>query len=244
VMRPALGTLEWSHRQSSFQTIAPFFSGTSLASRNLRRFYRVREVRPADASPAGGSTTAPTGRLSQPAGPGSPARYVTSAGWLVIMDLSTITVISPDEKATYQHWGHPHENLNGKHVKDWLTTRRTMLLPGNAMITLKASGPHGVVDAVSIYDVDQTHKLNMTNNTVAMSALLVRVGEATEPDGETMRIWHIGNGRYYAENVYSEETTGEGSAAQQDEVPLGATGGDANPNQVNDYYDDLRLGHT
>ena len=112
------------------------------------------------------------------------------------------------------------------------------------MIPLKASGPQGVVDAVSIYDLDQTHKLNMTNNTVAMSVPLVRVGEAAEPDGETMRIWHIGSGRYYAENVYTQETAGEGAAAQQDEVPLGATGGDANPNQVNDYYDDPRLGHT
>lgn len=241
VMKPVQGTLDWSHKQSLGG--GEFYSGTSLFHRNVRRFYRLRKLPPADAPPQTISTV-PTGRLSQPNGPTNPVFYTTSSGWNITLDRSTVTITSADGKATYQHWGHPHENLNGKHLKDWLGVYRTMILPGDVTITMKATGPQGVVEALSIYDVDQTHKIDTTNNSVILSTLLVRVGETSEPDGETMRFFHIGNGRYYTENVYTQDTAGDGTDAVQHEVPLGSTGGDANPNQVNDLYDDPRLGHT
>lgn len=244
VMHPAQSLLNWSHLQYTFPSWADaLLSETVLAVRNTRWFYRVRKLPPADAAPQVVPTT-PMGRLVQAGGANSPLTYITHAHWTIKMDQSTITVTDPGGKATYQHWGHPHENLNGKHTKDWLGTHRTMILPGGAMITMKATGPHGVVEAVSIYDVDQTHKLNMTNNTVAMSVPLVRVGEAAEPDGETMRFWHIGRGCFYAENIYTQETAGDGTSIPQEEIPLGTTGGEASPTQVNDLYDDKRLGHT
>lgn len=231
VMRPAQGALAWNHWQSAY---------FPLASGSKGRFYRVRRLPNADSVPSAG-TLNPKGRLWQLGPAGTPLGYTTSGGWRIAMNLSTITVTSPDGLGTYQYWGHSHENLNGKHLKDWLGTHRTMILPGGAMITLVADGPQGVVESVSIYDVDQTHKIDTTNNSITMSLMAVRVGESAEPDGETMRIWHIGNGRYYAENIYHQEASGD---TQQEAVPLGTTGGDAAPNQVNDLYDDKRLGHT
>ena len=199
---------------------------------------------PAADAPPQVISNVPIGRLTQPDGPGGHVHYITSAGWDIRLNLSTVTITSSDGKSTYQHWGHPHENLNGKHLKDWLGTYRTMLLPGDVMITMKATGPQGVIEALSIYDADQTHKIDTTNNTVTLSTLHVRVGEASEPDGEAMRFFHIGSGRYYTENIYTQNNASDGTDAVQREIPLGTTGGDANPNQVNDLYDDTRLGHT
>lgn len=31
----------------------------------------------------------------------------------------SVTITDPAGKNTVQHWGDPHENLNGKHIKDW-----------------------------------------------------------------------------------------------------------------------------
>ncbi len=31
----------------------------------------------------------------------------------------SVTITDPAGKSTVQHWGDPHENLNGKHIKDW-----------------------------------------------------------------------------------------------------------------------------
>jgi len=55
---------------------------------------------------------------------------------------------------------------------------------------------------------------------------------------------HLGGGRFYAENIYSQEVSGNVTTVQQEVIPLGSTGGDASPNQVNDLYDDPRLGGT
>lgn len=250
VIQATGNTWKWSHLQSSWWHFTseslPFWwenhAETALGDRGRRWFYRVRLLPTADEAPLV-IPTVPMGRLTQAAA-NAPLTYLSHNGWTIKIDQSTITVTDPTGIATYQHWGHPHENLNGKHVKDWLTTKRTMVLPGGVRLTMTADGPHGVVNAVSIYDVDQTHKIDTTDNSVTMSVPRVRVGEAAEPDGETMRFWHIGKGRYYAENIYLQETVGEGAEVRQIEVPLGTTGGTENPNQVNDYYDDPRLGHT
>lgn len=253
VLRPPAGILQWRHPQ-----------GARIADRDgnpvpdmyragenhwyTRRYYRVRELPPADTAPEV-IPVVPTGRLQQQS-PQGPFHYRTSGDWVIALDGQTCTITSPDNRTRYEFWGsNVHENLNGKHIKDWNGLRRTVLLPGDVMITLsggEATPGSGEVTirTVSIYDVDQTHRLDMHSGSVEMSVLLARVGEEEEPDGETMRIWHVGEGVCYAENVYVEEESGDGISAIQEAVPLGCTGGEANPNDVRDFYDDPRLSHT
>lgn len=248
VMQPNGSVLDWGHKQYTFSaqaaSVISLFSDTILSKRVPVRFYRFRKHPTALTTDPVGATT-PIGRLTQSSTGTKPFTYTSATGWTITVDLSTITIISSDGKASSQHWGAPvHENFNGKHMKDWLGTSRTVILPGNAMITMKTNTPTGVVAAVSIYDVDQTHKINTLTNTVITSTSQVRVGEVAEPDGETMNFIHIGGGRYYMENIYTQNSTGDGTDAVQEEIPIGNSGGDANPNQLNDYYNDPRLAHT
>lgn len=250
-LKPANGLLNWNllsgpmweregiqHPQISVRGSTTWYTS---------RFYRLRAIPAADAAPQR-TPVAPCGRLWRP-DPTGPFYMTTRANWRIFVNGVTIIITSPDLKTKWECWGDgAHENLNGKHIKDWESRRRTILLPGDTTVTL-TSGEQTpgtglfTIRTVHIYDSDQTHKLNTHNNTVEMSVLLSRVGEAVESDGETMRIWHLGGGRYYAENIYFQDDTGA-AATPQKAVPLGSSGGEANPTQVNDYYDDPRLGHT
>ena len=44
--------------------------------------------------------------------------YESSGGYCIGI-MRTITIVDPLRMNTVQHWGDPHENLNGKHIKDW-----------------------------------------------------------------------------------------------------------------------------
>ena len=65
-----------------------------------------------------------------------------------------------------------------------------------------------------------------------------------DADGETASITHNGTGWYY-ENVYNQALPVNGAPSPKvpGVVPLGQLI-DASPNQVNDLYDDPRVGHT
>ena len=150
-------------------------------------------------------------------------------------------------------WGDPHENLNGKHIKDWLGSRRTLLLDDGTKITMHADGPHHVVHTTQIYDGEQSHEIGNIGNLVRHSCVNAQVAatrDAEEADGETAHLANLRgpahvSGYLYVENVYTEEVGAEGIDEPVFEVePLGETGDDANPRQVNDLYDDERLAHT
>lgn len=190
------------------------------------------------------------GTLTQAGGAASPMMYVTRDGYTIRIDLHTITVTDPHGLNTVQHWGDPHENLNGKHIKDWggepeWDGSRRSLLVGGAKITMHAAGPHGVVLETSIYDGDRNLRFTNTTNTLVhftLDAADTAARDAAEYDGETAAFETdpLALTAVYR-NLYNEDAKFE---RVEGERMLGSTGGCANPNQVNDYYDDPRLGHT
>lgn len=196
-------------------------------------------------------TTAPRGRLVRREG--GDLEYVTRSGlWTMRVNAHTIT-LTRGTQFSWQVWGDPHENLNGKHIKDWLGTRRTLLLDDGTKITMHADGSHGVVHTTQIYDGEQSHEIGNIGNLVRHSCVNAQVAatrDAEEADGETAYLANLRgpahvSGYLYVENVYTEEVGAEGIDEPVFEVePLGETGDDGNPNQVNDLYDDERLAHT
>lgn len=190
------------------------------------------------------------GTLVQPGGAGTPMRYVTHDGYTIQIDLHTITVTDPHGRNTVQHWGDPHENLNGKHIKDWggepeWDGSRRSILVGGAKLTMHAAGPQDVVLETAIYDGDRNLRFTNTTNTLLhfiLDAADTAARDAAEYDGEaaafeTDPLTLIATYR----NVYNEDPAFQ---RVEGERMLGTTGGCANPNQVNDYYDDPRLAHT
>ncbi|MBB5209256.1 hypothetical protein [Chiayiivirga flava] len=185
----------------------------------------------------------PVGTLT--GGAGAPIQFVTHGNYTVKLDRHTVTITDPLGRNTIQHWGDPHENLNGKHIKDWNGAQRTLLLGDDTRITLEASGPHGVVVLTSIYDGRHNVQIdNATNTIVHTSTSLADTlcHERTQHDGETARFsTDAQTGIAVYRQVYVEDAAFQ---TTPDDQMLGTTGGFENPNQVNDYYDDPRLGHT
>lgn len=190
------------------------------------------------------------GTLTQPGGAGTPMAYLTRDGYTIKIDLHTITVTDWFGRNTVEHWGDPHENLNGKHIKDWggepeWDGSRRSLLVGGAKLTMHATGPQGLILETAIYDGDRNLRFAHTTNTVvhfSMDAADTLARDAAEYDGETAAfatdpLTLIATFR----NVYNEDPAFQ---RIEGERMLGTTGGCANPSQVNDLYDDPRLAHT
>lgn len=180
-----------------------------------------------------------------------PLHHLTGGGYTVRVDFHTVTITDPAGRNTIQHWGDPHENLNGKHIKDWGGSpqwqglHRTLLLGDGSKITMEARGPHAVIHWTAIYDGDShiqfdncRNQIHWQGNDHAETEQL----ERTQYDGETASFTtdpDTGVARY--DNLDNEDESLERVATP---TPLGTTGGLANPNQVNDLFDDRRLGHT
>ena len=184
-------------------------------------------------------------------GSSQPLDHVTGGGYTIKIDRHTITITDALGTNTVQHWGDPHENLNGKHIKDWGDgvrwegLHRTLLLGDGSKVTMEAQGPHGVTQWTSIYD-GNAHiqfdncrtRIAWQGNDPAGTAQL----EKSQYDGETSTFTtdaQTGVATY--STVYNEDESFDRVSTPQQ---LGTTGGFANPNQVNDWYDDERLGHT
>lgn len=182
---------------------------------------------------------------------GDPLVFTTSSCWTVTVDLHTITVKDGRPSATgkVEMWGDPHENLNGKHIKDWETRRRTLLIPGGIILTMDASGEQGVVETTTLYDGCHTRTIENATNTVTASVdntTDAAAQEEAQADGETARITDLPGEALSYDNEYTQEEDEHGVPLTKEPNParLGDTGGTANPTKVNDYYDDPRLGHT
>lgn len=181
----------------------------------------------------------------QPSTAGEPLRVDSGGGWRILIDRHTITLTDPLGRNTVQMWGDPHENLNGKHLKDWWGERRSVILGDGTKVTMEAAGPHGVVVLTSIYALDGNLQFDNVSNTVlhqSQNSVDTRLRESTQYDGETACFnTHPGSERALFENVYEEWSDFERAPGRE---VLGSTGGATNPNQVNDYVDDPRLAHT
>lgn len=187
-----------------------------------------------------------SGQLSQAGGAGTPILFSTASGYLVKVDRHTITLQDPYAMNAVQSWGDPHENLNGKHVKDWGglagwdDARRTIVLNGGTKVTMDAAGATGVVLYTSIYDGDQNVQIENTTNIIlhhGTDAADTNAREAAQYDGETGSFTtDAQSGVAHFDNVHNEDSN---FVVSQSTVPIGSTGGCASPGQVNDYFPPL-----
>jgi hypothetical protein len=199
----------------------------------------------------------PTGRLTH-AGGTAPYVYTTLSGWIIAIDsragnFSNLTMEHPSGRWTYELWGDAsigsslaltHENLRGKHIKDRFGPRSTYVLPGGAIVTVHASNAAPALGFISIYDGNESHRVDLIAHQVTRSCALPLFEEADEWDGETSRFLDIVDGMLW-EHVYDQAAslTGVPLSKVENIYPLGITS-ISNPNQVQDFYDDPRLGHT
>ena len=200
------------------------------------------------------ASTVPTGRLTQSGGAGAPFIYTTSAGWTItIAKAQFITAVYAAGNISFESWGSAggvgnafltgaqHENINGTHIKDWLAPHRTILLPGGVKLTMSAF-EHPIapnvypVTTVSIYDGNETHRIDAQNHQVVYSCAIANFEEPEEYDGEAAQIVAESRGWFF-EQRYSQaaSTTGTPSRLVPMVYPLARTYTD-NPGQVNDYY--------
>lgn len=193
-----------------------------------------------------------TGRLTYASGDNS-MRYVSHGGWTIIVIAATITIVEPAGHNKLQNWGydnntwHAHENINGKHVKDFVGFQRTHILSDSSKITINGRlTPQ--TSQITLYDNDQTHRfiIHQTNDTYEMvwSCGLPMFGDTEEHDGETSRLYYDDVGMLWY-NIYQEDADANGvpQPRQHGNEPLARTYF-ANPNTTTDYYDDPRIGHT
>jgi hypothetical protein len=192
------------------------------------------------------------GSLSQ-ATAGAPFVYKTADGWTITIHLKNSIKIQHD---TYQHynlelWGivesgelsGNHENLNGKHLKDRLSNKRSIVLPEGTKITMHAQDIYySRLTMVSIYDGAQVHHINAicgileySNNDAAIAKEL----DDRQADGETAAFEMTEDGIILV-NIYNENSPGN---KVTERVLLGGLE-KSRPNLVNDFFDDPRIAHT
>lgn len=212
-----------------------------------------------DNLPAFGTCNAVTakGNLSQTTSTGSFVYRTSGGGTITITEQNNI-VITHDSYPGFklEYWGdvgiagHPlnsanHESLNGKHIKDRVGTRRTIIFPDGAKITTVATGEAGAPISISIYEGAQVHHINANCNYMntleysAVSACVAKQLDDAEADGETGTFEFTATGLLYV-NTYTEDTPGN---KVMNRVSLGELER-GNPTLVRDYYDDPRLPHT
>ena len=135
-----------------------------------------------------------------------------------------------------------HETLNGKHIKDRIGTRRTIIFPDGAKITMVTESKYGPLLSVTIIDGAEVHRINANCSMVEQSEInqgLAKQIDDAEPDGETGTIEITATGLLFV-NTYTEETPGK---KLLERIVLGELFLN-NLNHVKDYYDDPNLGHT
>src|SRR5690606_25725163 len=100
------------------------------------------------------------------------------------------------------------------------------------------------VQWISIYEGNESHRIDMQTFSVVQSCNLPMFGEADEHDGETASVYFNETGMRM-ENVYQQDATPEGvPLAKVFNTVLLAQTHFVNPTQVNDYFDDQRFAHT
>lgn len=188
------------------------------------------------------------------ASPAGPYTFKTSGGINIVIDPTTHMTITHDDYPAFklELWGLSditnrlcgnHESLNGKHVKDRSGTRRTILFPDGAKMTMFADGAYAnPLLSISIYDGAESHYLNMTCLTLEYSSINAEIAQQldnAEADGETATVEFSATGALFV-NIYTENVAGD---KVMNRVPLAELIW-AEPSTVRDHYDDPRMGHT
>lgn len=146
------------------------------------------------------------GQLTQE-GPGKPAVYTTSGGYKVQMDGTTVRITDPSGKHSVEHWGDPHENVNGKHLKDWEGKTRSIVLEDGTRITMNATAANGLITDTSIYDGAQEIKYNNTDKTitsVGFNPYQTAYNAQNQAAGETAYFGHDEKGDLVYRNMFKQ----------------------------------------
>lgn len=177
--------------------------------------------------------------------------YTTSGGGEIIADLG-----SPGYQTIYiRHRMYPAlnltlvgyrsqggrtfhmERLNSRHIKNRQYSRRTIVFPDGAKMTLVADSPDGPARSLSIYDGTQAHHYNLTCDVLeyssTASADLARRMDETEADGEAGGIEITENGVLFF-NLYTEDQPGKVINKRYNLGELHHN----DPSKVTDHYDD------
>jgi len=106
--------------------------------------------------------------------------FASSGGGYIVFEVGGTVNIRHRDYPNFeiQFWGgqkyhtFDHENLNGKHIKDWLGDRRTILFPDGAKMTLVVAGTGQDRRAVSltIYDGPQVHRFDLQTGALEFSS--------------------------------------------------------------------------
>lgn len=187
-------------------------------------------------------------------------RFEGNNGVVILIDVQgTITLVYDNEiTMTYQLWGSQgdtaysnHESLNGKHIKDRFGKTRSVIYPDGTKLTLVVEdtvilhtdwADFHQVKGVVIRSGNVCHYINMLCGSLEYSANHPSHAaqiDALFPDGETSSFELTPTGLIFF-NSYNEEVPGQ---KVYERVDLGELFFDS-PTQVNDYFDDPRLGHT
>lgn len=173
-----------------------------------------------------------TGKLSQK-GKGKPISYTTRGGYQVTVNKDKVS-IKDQHGNEVRHRGDPHEDLNGKHIKDWKGKQRSIVLDDGTKITMSAKGPKGVTEHTSIYDGRQNVQINNKKNQIehhSMNGFDTVQREMAQYDGETARFSTNRQGEAMYYNIYNENQNGV--VTRMLDWLAQASGG-----KVNDLYDD------
>ncbi|MBM3466138.1 MAG: DUF1521 domain-containing protein, partial [Armatimonadetes bacterium] len=145
------------------------------------------------------------GTLTQNGGSGKPIQYTTSGGYNVSIDGHTITIKDPQGKHTVKHWGDPHEEVDGKHIKDWDGKTRSIILGDGTKITMNADSPTGVTKHTSIYDGAQEIQIDNTKNhieKIGFNPWETARSERAQADGETSYMGFREDGTFVNKDIY------------------------------------------
>ncbi len=181
-----------------------------------------------------------------------PFVYKTADGWTITIDFKMAIRIEHDTyKYNLELWGvldngdlsGNHENLNGKHIKDRLTNKRSIILPNGTKITMHVQDVyHSQLTQVSIYEGAYAHHFNPVCGLLEYSennAVIAKQLDDQQVDGETAGLEMSDTGLIFV-NIYNEEMPGN---KVMERVLLGQLYKDR-PNTINDYFDDPRIAHT
>ncbi len=185
---------------------------------------------------------------------GDTLTYRTSGGGIVVIEPFFMKIHHDNySEFKYEFWGGDsvngqpefsfrHENLNGKHIKDRLGKNRTIVFPDGAKVTVAAIDTFRQVLSITIYDGAECHRINFTCHKVEYSSTNLCISQGldnAEADGEASSFEITSTGLLFF-NSYTEDTPGNKVENRYNlgELTLGL------PNNVRDWFDDPRLGHT
>lgn len=139
-----------------------------------------------------------------------------------------------------------HENINGKHIKDRLSTVRTLILPDSTKLTFYTavdSFYYSPLISLSIFHKNECHRFNLKCNkliySMDTSASVANSIDSLEVDGEAGTIEFKEDSILFV-NIYNETIPNNKIFNR---VQLGLTL-KSNITNVIDYYDDIRYPHT